>query len=90
MGTFNLTVCGSDIKTINIPSKPFYGQPVMVMFDNRILVAPDMIPKLSDSLIVILFTKDSNKANIMRPINNEEYQVISKMPNVKRIKAKLV
>jgi len=89
MGTFTLNLRLLDIRTIKLKPKPFYGQPVILMFDNRILVSPNMIHNLIDSLVVIHYTSGSNKANILHPISEDEYQRIKNMPNVIRMKARL-
>jgi hypothetical protein len=59
------------------------------MFEDRVLVLPDMIHKVADYLFVIHFTRESNEAKILRPISEDEAKNLEKAPNVIKVSAKL-
>lgn len=58
--------------------KPYYGEPVCLAFDNRMLVAPDVILDKDLPFLVIQFTSGSSKAQLGRSICKEEFGKIAK------------
>ena len=79
----------SDIRPIGLSNKIYYGPPVIVMFEDQVLVAPDRIEKSRDSSIVILFTKDNNQAHILTPVNKEKFNELKKLDQAKLINVKM-
>ena len=77
---------GTDIRQIELRPRPYYGPPVWVMFDNRLMVVPNAFIDFS-SLTVILFTSVSTKAEILRgSISKEMATQLKKLPNVVTIR----
>jgi len=90
MGTFTLNVNISEIKVIKRSQKPYYNEPIGLMFENKLLVLPDMPnEKTRNSLLVIHFTKQSNTARILSPVDEDEYRNLSSQPNVIKHSIKL-
>lgn len=79
----------SDIRPISLSNKPYYGPPVAVMFEDRVLVAPDLSNNSKDSLVVIFFTKDSAKGHILKPIEKKKFEELKKLDNARLIQVKL-
>lgn len=68
-------------KLLKQPAFPAF----VVMYENNILVAPDLLENLKDSFVVILFTKDSNKAQMLVPIEKNKFEELKKQNNAKVI-----
>lgn len=75
---------GKDIRPIQFWKKPFYGPPVSVMFDNRVLVAPNASFDTS-SHIVIYFASSSSEAQILRSVSEEKFKKLKKTPGAVKI-----
>lgn len=89
LGTFTLNVNVSEIRAIKPLQKPYYKEPIGLMFEDKVLVFPDVPHETANSLLVILFTKQNNTARILRPVNNDEYRTLSSAPNVIKHSIKL-
>jgi hypothetical protein len=89
MGTFTLNLAISDIRAIKLTAKPHYGQPAGLMFEDKVLVLPDILHKVAKSFFIIHFTKQRNEANILSPISEDEYQALATSPNVIKKSIKL-
>lgn len=89
MGTFTLNLNISEIRAIKPSEKPYYGKPAGLMFEDKVLVFPDMLPKAANSLFVIHFSKQSNADRILRPVSEDEYRSLSSAPNVIKHSIKL-
>lgn len=72
---------GTDIRVINFFSEPFYGPKVGVLFDRRILVAPDMIKSEGFYDIVMSFTSGSTIGQLLYPCSKEKFEELKKLPN---------
>jgi hypothetical protein len=79
----------SDIKTFKIPNKPFYGPPVFVLYENRLIVCSEPSKNSVNEVQTVLFTNDSNKGKILRPIDKEKFDELKKMKNARYVSIKV-
>lgn len=61
----------SDFRVLNIP-KPFYGPPVCVAFDEKVLIMPDAMTKDNLKTILLYFSPDSDEVVVAYPTTEEE------------------
>ncbi len=75
---------GKDFRPLEFWKKPYYGPPVSVMFDNRVLVAPNASFDTS-SQIIIHFSSFSDKAKILGSVSKEKFEKLEKTPGAVKI-----
>jgi len=75
---------------IKISDLPKYGPPMVVMLDNRCLIIPDDIlnSRLKD-FIVLFYSSESSRAEILYPVKKETSEKLKKDPNIKSFKVDL-
>lgn len=79
----------SEVRSIRLPEQPYYGPPVILLFEDRILVAPDSLASLDGSMVAIRFSKDSKHANIMKPVSKEQFDTLKQSKDAVVIKARV-
>ena len=75
----------SDIKPLKLPDKPFYGPPVFILYEDRLIVCSDTSKDALNNAQVVLFTRESNEGKILRPLDEKEFDELKKMNNAKCI-----
>lgn len=75
---------GKDFRPLEFWKKPYYGPPVSVMFDNRVLVAPNASFDAS-SHIIIHFSSFSDKAQTLGSVSKEKFKKLEKTPGAVKI-----
>lgn len=58
---------------------PFMGckeqiAPVILMYDDRVLIAPDALENLKKTLTAVIFTKDNPKGYFLTPTSEDEFE----------------
>jgi hypothetical protein len=71
---------GKDIRPLQFWRKPYYGEPVCLAFDNRMLVAPDAAMDEGLPSLIIQFVSGSVEAQLLRPVSKEEFKQKAKTP----------
>ncbi len=87
--TFEADVNLSDIKPLKLPDKPFYGPPLNIIFENRLIVHTKPSKNAEKLSHTILYTNDSDEAKILRPIEKENFDRLKKMENAKYVSIKV-
>ena len=83
------TISLSDIKVLELPSRPFYGPPVIVLYENRLITCPTLSNNSYKDILTVLFTRDSKEAKILKPIEKEEFDELKKFKNAKYVSVKV-
>lgn len=73
----------SDIKPLQLPTKPDYGPPLIIVFKNRLIVYASPANNSKKKSICIHFTDDSDKGRILRQIEEEDFNTLKKKKNVR-------
>jgi hypothetical protein len=79
----------SDIKPLKLPDKPFYGPPLNILFENRLIVFATPSKEAEKHVHTILYTNDSTEGKILRPIGKEKFEKLKKMKNAKYVNIKV-
>lgn len=77
----------SEIKPISLSQDLSYSAPIAIMYENNIIIAPDMFETYQNARI-IRFTGDSNHAEVLVPIEKEPHEIENE-ENVEVIQIKL-
>jgi len=77
---------GTDIRPISFFQKPFYGPKVGLLFNERMLVAPDMMTSSCHYEVVILFTSNNTEAKILKPCSRGKAEELEKKPDTIKFK----
>lgn len=73
----------SDIKTLKLPNKPFYGPPVCILYENQLVVFTEPSKSAIEHVHTILFTPDSRQGKIMRPVDKPTFDELKKLENTR-------
>lgn len=79
----------SDIKPLKLPDKPNYGPPLAIAFEDRLIVYATPSKVSAKHLIAILFSKDSDKGKILRPVEEDKFDELKKHNKVKLIEVNI-
>jgi len=74
LGVSSRNIRMSDIHQIAFSKKPSYGPAIILLFENRIIVAPDQLPTSKDSTLGLQFSSESMIPTILKPVTEQEYQ----------------
>lgn len=66
----------NDIRSLSVPERPKYGPPLFILYENDMIIAPDLTPGLMNSVIPVRYSKESTEGTILRPINKEESDIL--------------
>jgi len=77
---------GKDLRPLQFSPKPYYGPMVGVFFDNRVIVAPDMMRSKSDYDLVIAFSSRDTRAQLLGPTTKERFKELEKSPGAEKLK----
>lgn len=72
---------GKNIRPLQFWQKPYYGEPVCLAFDNRMLVASDAIMDEGFPHLIIQFISGSSEAQLLRSISKEKFNQKTKTPS---------
>jgi hypothetical protein len=81
---------GKDLRPLQFSPKPYYGPKVAVFFDNRVIVAPDMMRSKSDYDLVIYFSSQDTKAQLLSTITRERFKELEHSPEAEKLKIDFV
>lgn len=76
---------GKSIRTLQFWQRPYYGEPICLAFDNRMLVAPDGIIDEGLPHLIMHFVSGSDKAKLLHPVSKEEFNQKAKSPGAVKI-----
>jgi hypothetical protein len=77
---------GKNFRLLQFSLRPYYGPKVAVLFDNRYLVAPNMIRSMGLYDLVIFFSSQDTRAVLLGPTTREISKELKKSPGVKYTK----
>lgn len=77
----------SEVRAVRLSERPYYGPPVVLLFEDRILVAPDSLAGLEGSVVAIRFSRESKHASIMHAVSKDEFERLKLSENAIVIKA---
>lgn len=89
LGVFSRNVNASDLHPISFSKKPSYGPAIVLLFENRIIIAPDHVPTSKDSVLAIHFSSKSLQPSILKPVTEHEFQRLKEEKGAIVIKAKV-
>lgn len=69
-----------DPRPLQFWRKQYYGEPLCLAFDNRMLIAPDAVMDKGLPHFIMQFVSGSNRAQLLHPIGEEEFQQKTKTP----------
>jgi HNH endonuclease len=68
------------------PINTFPRNPLLVTFEERIIVSPDNAFFRAEPPLIVHVSKDLPQPELLHPISDEEYKEISKIPGVRKLK----
>jgi hypothetical protein len=77
---------GKDFRVLQFSPRPYYGPKVAVLFDNRFVVAPNMIRSVGFFDLVIFFSSQDTRGILLAPTTREISKELEKSPGVKYVK----
>lgn len=89
LGEFDQNVDPSNIYVVNFTDKPKYDKRLIVLMEDKVMIAPDSLEKSAGFPDVIQFLYDSNKVNTFRTIDDEEFRLLQKNPLSKTVNINL-
>lgn len=71
---------GKDVRPLQFWRKQYYGAPICLAFDNRMLIAPDAVLDEDLPPLFIQFVSGRKEAQLLGPISEEEFSQKTKTP----------
>jgi len=85
LGRFRSEINVSEIKPFILPSQPFYGPPVAIMFEKRLIVHVDPSKDAVKHSLVLFYSNDSSEGKILRPVEQDVFDELKQHKNAKYI-----
>jgi hypothetical protein len=73
----------SDIKALKLLAKPFYGPPVIILFENQVIVCTEPSKNAIEHVQTILFGANRKQGEILRPTDKDTFAELKKLENAK-------
>ena len=87
--SYSYEIDRSEIRPVHFSDYNYFGPPVVLMFNDKLLSVPDMLHNIVDSTIVYRFTNDRNEADILSFINDDEFETMKNKNNIEVTKVHL-
>ena len=84
--SFDTDVNLENIKPFKPYSKPKYGPPISIIYENRLIVYAKPSEHAEKSAITFYYTKDSNKGLLLTPTEKEKFEELRKRDDAKYIR----
>jgi hypothetical protein len=89
LGDFDQKIDPSDICAVKFADKPKYNKRLIVLVDDKVMIAPDWTNKEAEHIDVIQFMYGSNTMHTFRPVGPEEYRSLQSNPSCKTLAIRL-
>ncbi len=80
LGTFSETTETSKIRCLKTIRKPLYGPPTIVLQDEHLMIAPDLVGNICTPPLALKFCDDADQPKVLRPVSREEWDHLAKQP----------
>ena len=85
----NRSLDSSDIKRFSIPSKILTVPPAMLVYDKRVLVAPDIINMSKNPYVVINFSSNNSEGRVLEPLDEKTAKGLERSGKKNLVRLKL-
>ncbi len=73
----------SDLHPISFSKAPSYGPAIVLLFENRLIVAPEPLPTSKDLVLALYFSSERRQPSMLRSVTEDEYQRLKKEERAK-------